>query len=336
MKLNEIQAGETLELGLGGDGDIRWIRKQRSNGTRLELNGNSADGYSAERIVPEIIEQDRTITATVDTSISDAAVSQNVPYSVIDELVDLFGTRIEFRRDLQKGDTFTIFYSDRKSEFGNDLTPGPITAAAIFNRGHLHVAVRHTGKDGQAHYYDEDGEPLGNFFLRYPVRFSRISSQFSKSRFHPVLKRRRPHNGVDFAAPIGTPVRSVADGIIVSAGYNRGGGNTVKIKHGPRWQTAYLHLNRINRGIRNGVRVTRGQVIGTVGKTGLATGAHLHYSLYDHGRYVDPMKTKLPKMPGKSDPIPKSKLQKVMGELKAAHERMEFARKKSSTPLSDA
>jgi murein DD-endopeptidase MepM/ murein hydrolase activator NlpD len=158
------------------------------------------------------------------------------------------------------------------------------------------------------------------------VRFSRISSQFSKSRFHPVLKRRRAHNGVDFAAPIGTPVRSVADGVIVSAGYAGGSGNMVKIKHGARWQTAYLHLHRISKGIRKGLKVTRGQVIGSVGKTGLATGPHLHYSLYDRGRYVDPMKTQLPKMPGKYDPIPESKLKKAILKLEKASERVEFAR----------
>ncbi|MCB0334600.1 MAG: M23 family metallopeptidase, partial [Bdellovibrionales bacterium] len=174
-------------------------------------------------------------------------------------------------------------------------------------------------------YYDEAGESIGNYFLRYPVRFSRISSVFSTSRFHPILQRRKVHNGVDFAAPTGTPVRSVADGIVLSASYNRASGNMVKIRHTNKYSTAYLHLSRIAKGLRKGQRVKRGEVIGAVGSTGYATGPHLHYSLYENGRYVDPMKTKLPKMPEHVSPIPQDLLQATLAQVKGSLQQAQIA-----------
>lgn len=325
VSLNSIRAGEVIKLSHNGDGDITGLHKKIGEGKVLKLSGSSADGYRARLLEAQIVETKRSVGAIVRTSISAAAELNNIPYSVIDELVDLFGTRIVFSRDLQPGDSFTVIYNERQTTDGEDLSPGSIQAASIVNGGKMLAAVRHTGEDGRGHYYDETGDPLGNYFLRYPVRFSRISSLFSKNRFHPVLKRRRPHNGVDFAAPSGTPVRSVADGVIEIAGYRGGSGRMIKIRHGSRYQTAYLHLSRISSGIRSGVRVTRGQVIGKVGMTGLASGPHLHYSLYDRGRYVDPLKTKLPKMPDDQKPIPAEVLNAMLKVLEREHETVRIA-----------
>jgi murein DD-endopeptidase MepM/ murein hydrolase activator NlpD len=213
-----------------------------------------------------------------------------------------------------------VHYEEKVSQDGAVRIPGAIQAASITSDGKMFVAIRHVGKDGKARYYNEKGEPLGSFFLRYPLQFTRISSTFSTARFHPVLKIRRPHNGVDFAAPIGTPVRSVADGVIAVAAYRGGSGKMVQIKHGSRWQTAYLHLSKIASHLRPGVRVSRGEVIGNVGTTGLSTGPHLHFSLYDNGRYVDPMNAKLPKMPAQ-EPIPTSYLEATLKMLKRSIER---------------
>jgi murein DD-endopeptidase MepM/ murein hydrolase activator NlpD len=202
------------------------------------------------------------------------------------------------------------------------LRPGIITSASLKTNGNLLVAVRHTNEKGESHYYDELGNPIGNYFLRYPLSFSRISSTFSYSRFHPVLKRARPHNGVDFAAPVGTPVRAVGDGIIEISGMRGAAGNMVKISHGNRWSTAYLHLHRISKDVRPGTRVSRGQVIGTVGSTGLSTGPHLHFSLYDRGRYVDPLKTNLPSMSEGIKPLAKEYLLAALEDVRAQHLRV--------------
>jgi murein DD-endopeptidase MepM/ murein hydrolase activator NlpD len=142
-------------------------------------------------------------------------------------------------------------------------------------------------------YFDEKGEMPTKAFLRYPVQFTRISSVFSHARFHPVLQISRPHNGVDFAAPIGTPVRTVGDGVVLFAGWNKSGGNMIKIAHDSRYTTEYMHLSKISSNVRKGSRVTRGSVIGALGNTGLSSGPHLHFGLFDKGKYVDPMKAKV-------------------------------------------
>lgn len=237
---------------------------------------------------------DRTAFGSIESSFSEAALKAGVDYDVIDDFVDLFSDRVEFKRELQPGDRFTLVYRKRDplklSKAGEPI----IIAAAMEVNGKQLFVARFQGADGKYRYFDERGQPLGNTFLRYPLKFSRISSYFTNSRFHPVLKVKRPHNGIDFAAPVGTPVRSVADGVVVQAGYNGGAGNMVKIKHGDRYSTAYLHLHSITKGVKVGTRVKRGDIIGGVGSTGLATGPHLHFSFFDRDTYVDPFKIKLP------------------------------------------
>jgi murein DD-endopeptidase MepM/ murein hydrolase activator NlpD len=253
------------------------------------------------------------------SSLASAAAQQEIPYEIIDDFVDLFSDRIDFRRDLQRGDSFSIVYSQSTDALGRVSSVGPILAASMRSGGKLQVAVRHVGRDGKARYFDEKGKTGGAGFLRYPLKFSRISSVFSDSRFHPVLQRWRPHNGVDFAAPIGTPVRSVGDGIITHSGYNGAGGITVKIKHSERFTTAYLHLSQVERGLRPGMRVSRGDQIGRVGMTGRSTGPHLHFSLYDNGKYVDPFKSTPLFMVEEENLIPKDILVAQLRELEEQH-----------------
>jgi murein DD-endopeptidase MepM/ murein hydrolase activator NlpD len=185
--------------------------------------------------------------------------------------------------------------------------------------GKHYAAIRQTRQDGSAVYIDEKGEVLGGYFLKYPVQFSRISSVFSDSRLHPVLKYRRPHYGVDFAAPVGTPVRSVADGVVVEAGRNGGAGIMLKIQHDSRYSTAYLHLSRITKGITVGTKVKRGQLIGNVGMTGLTSGPHLHYSLYDHGKYIDPLQAKLKLVNPDQVQVSRVKLKAELEKLEQYH-----------------
>lgn len=326
VPISSLRIGAIVELQIF-DKDITGLRLELYNGDVLVLDGDSETGYSSSVLEAEIIEEEKVASGVITSSFSLAAQDNNIPYGVVDQLVDIFSSRIEFRRDVRVGDTFSVMYKERRLKSGRVLEVGEVKAASFENAGNWVAAVRHVDSDGTARYYDSKGKPLGSFFLRYPVKFTRISSVFSNSRLHPVLKRRRPHNGVDFAAPTGTPVRSAANGVITVAGYRGGAGNVVKISHGEKYVTAYLHLNKIAKGIRSGTKVSQGQVIGTVGSTGLATGPHLHYSFYVNGVYTDPLKVKLPEEPNKFEAIPASYLDEMVVALKSSHADLRYARK---------
>ncbi len=311
-----FRPGDELSITLENN-DIIAVTKKLKTGDEVTITGDSKDGYSASLKKIKAFEGERTIRGTIHTSFAASARTAAVPATIVDDLVDIFAGRLEFRKDIQSGDSFSVTYVERRaSESEKELTPGHIVAASLTTNGKLIAAVRHVGKDGKERFYNESGEAIGNYFLRYPVQFSRISSMFTHARFHPVLKVHRPHNGVDFAAPIGTPVRSIADGVVIDAGYRGGGGNLVKIAHGGTYSTAYLHLSKISPQVKKGAKVSRGQVIGAVGMTGLSSGPHLHFSFYEKGRYVDPLKVKLPNISPMSEKIPAKILLAALNTLK--------------------
>ena len=322
--VNSLQVGEELHLAILNN-DIVGLRRTLKDGRTLVLDGDSDRGYSARVEQPVIFETSRVVSGTIIYSLSESAANLAIPYSVVDDLVDLLSDRIEFRKDLQPGDSFTISYQERRTDSGRELEPGPIEAVSVNTGGKMVVAIRHAGSDNKEYYYDGEGNILGNYFLRYPVQFTRISSMFTSARFHPALKIHRPHNGVDFAAATGTPVRTVADGIVEKAGYGGEGGNMVRIRHDDRYTTGYLHLSKIAAGLRPGSRVSRGQVIGAVGMTGLATGPHLHFSLFDRGAYTDPLKAKLPQFNGNATKIPPTLLEATLRTLTVERDRVMVA-----------
>ncbi len=289
-----LKQGRSLFFDLDAEGALAGVRAPLPTGSELHVVRNADGKFSAEIDDSTRSTTERVAIGTISSSFAAAATKAGAPYDIVDDLVDLFSDRIEFNKDFRVGDRFTLIYKDHIIKDGKTVSPGPILAAALEIGGQHLVAARYVGGDGKARYFDETGKLLGNAFLRYPLKFSRISSYFSSSRFHPVLKFARPHNGVDFAAPIGTPVRAVADGHVLFAGRNGGSGIVVKLRHSARFSTAYLHLNSIAAGVSNGVKIRRGQIIGAVGMTGLATGPHLHFSFYDNGKYIDPLKAKLP------------------------------------------
>lgn len=324
VPLNALRVGEDIALTIK-EGDIIEFKMRLPEGKSITLKGNGTDGYKAEVFEPTVIEKERTVSYPITSSFSASAVEVDVPLEIVDDLVDLFSGRIDFRRDIQPGDSFTVIYKERVTDNGERLAPGAVKAISIETDGKLYVAIGHEGSDGKVRFFNESGEQLGNNFLRYPLRFSRISSIFAKSRFHPILKISRPHNGVDFAAPTGTPVRSVADGVVEYAGYAKGTGNMVKIRHCGTYSTAYMHLNKISHGLKKGSRVSRGDVIGGVGMTGLATAPHLHFSFYKNGNFVDPLKVDLPSMAGSENSIPKTYLASTMTILRQQHELVRLA-----------
>jgi murein DD-endopeptidase MepM/ murein hydrolase activator NlpD len=224
-----------------------------------------------------------------------AAVEAGVPDEIVSQVVDVFGWDVEFD-SLRVGDTFRIAYEEQRSATGKRVG-GRLLAAELTSGGKTIQAFRFQAADDAGKYYTAEGRPYGRAFLRYPVEFSRITSQFSKSRFHPILRVRRPHYGIDFAATSGTPVRAIGAGTVVTAGWNGGHGRFVKVRHGGGIESSYSHLRSIGRGIRRGVRVEMGDVVGSVGATGLATGSHLHFAMWKNGAYVDPAGVKLPVQP---------------------------------------
>jgi murein DD-endopeptidase MepM/ murein hydrolase activator NlpD len=288
----KLRAGEVFSVTRKGD-EVVEVRRDLGAGATLVISGASDEGYVPRIEQAALRKSERKVSGTIYSSLVDAGRGVDLPYSVIDDFVDLFGSRVEFRKDLQPGDSFTVLYDQTTTEDGRVLETGAIKAASLFLSGEMYAVVRDVAADGTVRYFDEKGRMPTSSFLRYPVQFTRISSVFTTARFHPILHVSRPHNGVDFSAPIGTPVRTIGDGTVVFSGYTKSTGYMVKIAHDSRYTTEYMHLQKISESAKKGARVSRGSVIGALGNTGLSSGPHLHFGLFDRGVYVDPMKAKI-------------------------------------------
>ena len=215
-------------------------------------------------------------------------------------LADVYSGEIDFNSDLQPGDRFRVLV-ERQTRDGRLAGYGPILAAEFVNSGRTMKAIRFAPEGGSPGYYDEHGRSMKRFFLKSPLKFEpRITSRFASSRKHPILGYARAHNGVDYHAPTGAPVNSVAPGVVTLAGWTPGGGRTVKVRHPNGYETEYLHLSSI--AVRAGARVGQGDLVGRVGMTGLATGPHLHYGMKKNGRYVNPTVEHRNMPPG--EPVP--------------------------------
>jgi len=224
-----------------------------------------------------------------------------LPPQLTNDFADIFGWQIDFFH-LYPGDEYKVIYEDKEVD-GKSVAIGKILGAEFIHDGKKYYAVYYDQGDG-VDYFDEQGNSLRKELLKYPVEFTRISSRYSGRRFHPVQKVWKAHLGTDFAAPIGTPIRSVGDGVVLEAGYGQYNGNYVKIKHNGIISTQYLHMSRIARGIRPGVHVKQGQTIGYVGMTGLANGPHVCYRFWKNGVQVNALKVEIPP----SEPIKKENL----------------------------
>lgn len=260
--------------------------------------------WQIEKIDFPIIKKKRTFAGNVSTSLWESAEKYGVEPSLIINLTEIFAWQVDFNREVRPGDQWRLVVEEQFTR-NKSIGWGEILAAEYVNQGEVYTAVRYVDKNtGYSSYFSPDGKSLKRMFLKSPMKFGRISSRFSKRRLHPVLKKPRPHLGVDYAAPQGTPVRSVGKGQITILGRRGGSGKMIKIRHNSVYQTAYLHLSRYAKGLRKGSRVEQGQIIGYVGSTGLATGPHLHFSFYENGRYVDPLGKKFPA----ADPVPKKQM----------------------------
>lgn len=231
-------------------------------------------------------------SGTIETSLWESMQDANANPMLAIELSEIFAWTIDFF-GLQQGDKYKVIYEESYVD-SNSLGINKITGAWIYHNSNDFWAIPFV-QDSVRSFFDEEGNSLRKAFLKAPLRFSRISSGFSNSRYHPVLKIRRPHHGVDYAAPTGTPVHTVGDGVITGVGYQRsGGGNYVKIKHNSVYSTTYMHLSGFGKGVRQGVYVKQGDVIGYVGSSGLSTGPHLDFRFYKNGSAVNPLKVEAP------------------------------------------
>ena len=228
------------------------------------------------------------------------------------KLADIFAWTIDFFA-LQKGDSFKVIY-DELSYNGEFIDIDNVSYCEFVHNGALYKSVMFRDGDNSGIYWNENGESLRKAFLKAPLNFTRISSRFTYRRKHPIYKVVRPHTGVDYAAPMGTPVVAIGDGTVISRGWGGGGGNTVKIRHNSVYTTAYLHLSRYGEGIRKGVRVKQGQIIGYVGSTGASTGPHLDFRVWKNGTPIDPLKMESPSV----GPVSKENMEAFLATYSSA------------------
>ncbi len=306
IDVRRMRAGQPYTIDRLLDGRVRRFEYEIDADKRLTIDRASLDG--APRFIANIerIPKQTTVVAIEGdinretNSLSAAIDKAGETIELALGMADVFSGEIDFNSDLQPGDKFRVLV-ERFTREGKMSGYGAILAAEFVNDGRRLRAVRFTPEGGTPAYYDEDGRSLKRFFLKSPLKFEpRITSRFSSSRKHPILGYARAHNGVDYYAPAGAPVGSVAPGVVTLAGWTGGGGRTVKVRHPNGYETEYLHLSAIT--VRAGARVGQGDLVGRVGKTGLATGVHLHYGLKKNGRYVNPVIEHRNMPPG--DPVP--------------------------------
>lgn len=317
LNIRNLRAGQPYTMFCSGEDTTKRLchfvyEQSLTDFWVISLEGDSVEVRLEQK--PVHIER-RKGTATIKSSLWNAMVESNMPASLAMELSEVYAWSVDFF-GLQEGDHFTVVY-DQKYVDTTSLGTGRIWGAIFNHNGKDYYAIPFKQGD-KVTYWDENGNSLRKTLLKSPLKFSRISSRFSNGRLHPVLKIVRPHHGVDYAAPSGTPVNSVADGTVIYKGYSGGGGNTLKIKHSSGFTSGYLHLRGFAKGIAVGKRVSQGQLIGYVGSTGLSTGPHLDFRLWSGNKAIDPLK--VPSTP--TEPISKANKvhfdwvkERVLGEL---------------------
>ncbi|WP_283743142.1 peptidoglycan DD-metalloendopeptidase family protein [Sideroxydans sp. CL21] len=290
--LRQLAVGKEVQAETDANGALLALRYPGNDASQIviEKDGNSFKS----RTLPAQTEKHVQIrTGEIKTNLFAATDEAGLPDPAANQLVDIFGGDIDFHRDLRKGDKFTVIY-EMNYVNGEPVRTGRILSAEFVNHGHAFRAAYFQTTEFTGDYFSPEGKSMHKAFLRSPLEFSRISSGFSLSRFHPILNKWRSHKGVDYAAPMGAKVKVTSDGVVAFVGKQGGYGNVVMIDHQGRFSTVYGHLSRFAGGLHKGQRVEQGQIIGYVGMTGLATGPHLHYEFKLNGVQRDPLKVALP------------------------------------------
>jgi murein DD-endopeptidase MepM/ murein hydrolase activator NlpD len=307
-RLRDILPGQELSFTLSPEATLTRFEYVSSPLQRLVFtrDGNEFVGEEVNR------EPERSTTykqGVIENSLFLASQRAGLNDTMTMRLAQIFQWDIDFVLDIRRGDEFAVLFEELHVD-GEFVGHGNILAAEFVNRGRTYKAIRYTDGNGDTHYYTPDGKPMRQAFLRAPVEFSRISSNFNMNRRHPLFNRSMPHRGIDYSAPTGTPILAAGDGRIVTASRTAPNGNYLVVQHGSQVTTKYLHLSKFGPGIKQGMRVKQGQVIGYVGATGWATGPHLHYEFVVNGVHQNPRTVKLPQ----GEPIPRSEMARFKAE----------------------
>jgi len=289
--LRNLQPGRTLTFASDNRGQLHSLTYQVSRLQSVNVNRVNND-FTIETIEKPVEKRVNYSQGQIQSSLFEAGKQAGLSDALVMEMAGIFGWDIDFALDIRQDDKFSILYEEEFID-GKKYQNGNILAAEFTNQGKTFKAIRFTDKSGRTSYYTPEGRSMKKTFLRSPVDFRRISSRFGK-RKHPILKKRRLHKGVDYAARRGTPVQSSGDGKVIFKGRKGGYGRVVIVQHGSRYQTLYAHLNGFKRGLRVGKYVKQGQTIGFVGSSGRATGPHLHYEFRVNGTHRNPLTVKLP------------------------------------------
>ena len=290
--MRRLVPGKTIHAQTTAAGELLTLRYFPSRSEQLLIK--KIDGIFKVAKLP--VKRETHIqmkSGVIKSSLFAATDGANVPDSVAIQIAEIFASDIDFHRDLRKEDRFKVVYESHYSS-GEPTGTGRVLAVEFVNKGKPYQAVYFEANDKERGYYTPEGKNLRREFLRSPLKFSRISSGFSRSRYHPILKKRRAHKGVDYAAPRGTPVRATANGTVAVSTRQGGYGKLIILKHRRRYSTAYAHLSAFAKGLRKGKRVNQGDIIGYVGSTGMATGPHLHYEFRINGVQRNPRRVVMP------------------------------------------
>ncbi|ETX05364.1 MAG: hypothetical protein ETSY2_23385, partial [Candidatus Entotheonella gemina] len=284
---------------MDADGQIQQFTYEIDHRQRLVVTRNDQGFHGQLKVIP-YARNERVVVGELSDSIYATLKAQGESTRLIRDFADIFAWSVDFATDLRQGDSFRLLIEEHVRK-GQPAEYHRILAAELINRNRkLQTIYYHHNKAGG--YYRPDGRSMQGMFLRSPLRYTRISSRFTRRRFHPILKRYRPHLGIDYAAPRGTPVRSVAKGVVDWVGRKGANGKMVVIRHHNAYKSYYLHLSRYAPGLRRKKRVAQGQIIGYVGSTGMSTGPHLDFRLAKNGKYINPLKHRSIEGPG----MPKS------------------------------
>jgi murein DD-endopeptidase MepM/ murein hydrolase activator NlpD len=325
--LYQLKPGKPLTVETDDDGRLVNLRFLTTDGQRLSIAREGDRLTAGSAAAPAQIRWKMAI-GEIQSSLFAAADEAGLPDSVTLQLADVFAGDIDFYHDLRRGDRFTVVYETRYVD-GEPVGAGAIVAAEFDNRGRAFSAYLWRGEDGGVNYYGADGAPMRKAFLRSPMEFSRVTSGFSNARFHPILQDWRAHKGVDYAAPMGTPVRATGNAKVIFAGTQNGYGNVIQLQHQGAFSTLYAHLSRIAPQVQTGARVAQGDVIGYVGQTGWATGPHLHYEFRVAGEQRNPLTVVLPS----GDPLAPQYRQEFANRTAPAIAQLTLAQTLSSAQL---
>ena len=290
--LAQIKIGKTLEVGINDSNiviSLNYIKDYKS-GVRAKKRGEI---YEIEEYELNTEKYRVFKNIEINNSLYVDGIKEGLPDSVIMDLVYIFGWDIDFVHDIRPGDSYSLIYEEVFVN-GEKKLDGDILIAEFINRDRTHTAIRYKLQNGFSEYFSLEGRNVKKAFLRSPVKFSYISSSYNLKRRHPILHKIRAHTGVDYAASRGTPVRTTGDGTVVFVGKKGGYGNLVEIKHTEDYSTRYAHLNKFHSKIKVGKKVKQSETIGYVGRTGTATGDHLHYEFRVNGKHTNPLTVKLP------------------------------------------